>query len=201
MAKKAARSANSNGRRRRITTKGARRRESASGTNARDTPPSSPRRQFLDVLTKEFPTTLKVMRAYPQHRASFRPHDRSQPAKRLMWTFVVEQALILKALNGDLTMPPGFPTEPDTIEEVISAYESGVADVVAALEKTPDARLTKTVQFSLTPRRLDDVPVIDIMWLMLMDSIHHRGQLSVYVRLAGGRVPSIYGPSADEPWV
>jgi len=39
------------------------------------------------------------------------------------------------------------------------------------------------------------------MWFMLLDSIHHRGQLSVYVRMAGGKVPSIYGPSADEPWV
>ena len=44
------------------------------------------------------------------------------------------------------------------------------------------------------------IPVIDVLWFMLTDSIHHRGQLSVYVRMAGGRVPSIYGPSADEPW-
>jgi uncharacterized damage-inducible protein DinB len=46
-----------------------------------------------------------------------------------------------------------------------------------------------------------DVRVIDILWFMLMDSIHHRGQLSVYVRMTGGKVPSIYGPSGDEPWV
>jgi uncharacterized damage-inducible protein DinB len=47
---------------------------------------------------------------------------------------------------------------------------------------------------------MEQVPVSDILWIMLMDSIHHRGQLSVYVRMAGGKVPSIYGPSADEPW-
>ena len=40
-----------------------------------------------------------------------------------------------------------------------------------------------------------------VLWLMLNDSIHHRGQLSVYERMAGGLVPSIYGPSADEPWM
>ncbi|HYK42494.1 MAG TPA: DinB family protein [Thermoanaerobaculia bacterium] len=44
------------------------------------------------------------------------------------------------------------------------------------------------------------IPVMDFFWNMLLDSIHHRGQLSVYVRLAGGRVPSIYGPTADVPW-
>jgi uncharacterized damage-inducible protein DinB len=43
--------------------------------------------------------------------------------------------------------------------------------------------------------------VIAFLWLMLMDSIHHRGQLSVYIRPAGGKVPSIYGPSGDEPWM
>ena len=46
-----------------------------------------------------------------------------------------------------------------------------------------------------------DCPVSEVLWLMLMDSVHHRGQLSVYLRMVGGKVPSIYGPSADEPWM
>jgi uncharacterized damage-inducible protein DinB len=45
-----------------------------------------------------------------------------------------------------------------------------------------------------------DVRKLDFLWLMLTDQIHHRGQLSVYARMAGGKVPSIYGPSFDEPW-
>jgi uncharacterized damage-inducible protein DinB len=40
----------------------------------------------------------------------------------------------------------------------------------------------------------------DMLWLMLNDSIHHRGQFSIYLRLVGAKVPSIYGPSGDEPW-
>jgi uncharacterized damage-inducible protein DinB len=44
------------------------------------------------------------------------------------------------------------------------------------------------------------VPKIDFLWFLLCDQIHHRGQLSVYLRMAGGKVPSIYGPSGDEPW-
>jgi uncharacterized damage-inducible protein DinB len=43
--------------------------------------------------------------------------------------------------------------------------------------------------------------VIDFLWFIFLDSIHHRGQMSVYLRCAGGKVPSIYGPSADEPWM
>ena len=47
---------------------------------------------------------------------------------------------------------------------------------------------------------MGDFPVAEFLWFMLMDSVHQHGQLSVYVRCAGGKVPSIYGPSADEPW-
>jgi uncharacterized damage-inducible protein DinB len=43
-----------------------------------------------------------------------------------------------------------------------------------------------------------DVPLIDFLWMILHDQIHHRGQMTVYSRIAGGTVPSIYGPSADE---
>ena len=51
------------------------------------------------------------------------------------------------------------------------------------------------------PGTMGVLKVIDFLWFMLLDSIHHRGQLSVYIRPAGGKVPSIYGPTADEPWM
>jgi len=68
------------------------------------------------------------------------------------------------------------------------------------VKATPDSRLAETVTFPSGPKQTADYPVIDFLWFMLMDSIHHRGQMSVYIRPAGGKVPSIYGPSADEPW-
>ena len=51
------------------------------------------------------------------------------------------------------------------------------------------------------PKQMGDVPRSQIGWLTVMDMVHHRGQFSVYLRVAGGKVPSIYGPSADEPWM
>jgi uncharacterized damage-inducible protein DinB len=47
---------------------------------------------------------------------------------------------------------------------------------------------------------MGDVPKMQALWMFLCDQIHHRGQFSVYLRMADGKVPSIYGPSADEPW-
>jgi len=68
------------------------------------------------------------------------------------------------------------------------------------VRKANDAELNKTIKFFTGPKQMGDVRRLDFFWFLLSDMIHHRGQLSVYLRMAGGKVPSIYGPSADEPW-
>ncbi len=107
---------------------------------------------LLKLFKKEFTTTLKVMRAYPEDKLDFTPHERSKTAKQNMATFVFEMYLM-------------------------KSYAFG-ASVESAVFKnySPD----------------------EFMMMMLFDQIHHRGQMSVYIRLAGGKVPSIYGPSADD---
>jgi uncharacterized damage-inducible protein DinB len=55
--------------------------------------------------------------------------------------------------------------------------------------------------FFVGPGKTGDIPLADFVNFMTHDQIHHRGQLSVYLRMAGGKVPAIYGPSADEPWM
>jgi uncharacterized damage-inducible protein DinB len=160
----------------------------------------SPKQVYLDALGREHQTTLKVMRAFPSQQGGFQPHERSSSAKRLMWTFCVEQNIVLNAINGTLKMPPSFPPEPETVEEAIAEFERSVEAVITALKKKPDSIVFSTAPFFAGPGKVADYPLIDLMWMMLMDQIHHRGQLSVYSRMAGGKVPSIYGPSADEPW-
>src|SRR5262245_54972071 len=83
----------------------------------------SPRQVFLDALDREHKTTLKLMRAFPADQGAFKPHERSSSAKRLMWTFAVEQKILLNALRGTLKMPPNFPPEPETVEEAIVDFE------------------------------------------------------------------------------
>ena len=68
-----------------------------------------------------------------------------------------------------------------------------IALIVLGPDKLPDtARKIGNVMGEL--RRMD------VLWFLLHDSIHHRGQFSIYLRMVDGKVPSIYGPSADEPW-
>jgi len=51
------------------------------------------------------------------------------------------------------------------------------------------------------PKTLGPITRMNWLWFLLHDQIHHRGQLSIYLRMAGGKLPSIYGPTADEPWI
>ncbi|NIP58360.1 MAG: hypothetical protein GWM92_04890 [Gemmatimonadetes bacterium] len=57
------------------------------------------------------------------------------------------------------------------------------------------------MRFFTGPGTTGEIPRIDWLWFLLNDQIHHRGQFSIYLRMADGQVPSIYGPSADEPWM
>jgi uncharacterized damage-inducible protein DinB len=159
------------------------------------------KQQFTDVYTKEHATTMKVLDAFPQDQASFKPHERSNSALQLVWTFVIENEMAKAALRGPLSFDGGFPPAPPTFAEVISAYKTTAKELLDSLAKTPDSRLRESIQFFTGPKQMADVPVSEVLWLMLMDSVHHRGQLSVYLRMVGGKVPSIYGPSADEPWM
>jgi uncharacterized damage-inducible protein DinB len=163
----------------------------------------TPRQQFLDSFKRETATTLRVMRAFPADKLDLKPTPMSNTARDLVWTFAIEQAMAEKALTTgfDWSAPPAKPpAAPDSYDELVAAVEESFKRTAALVEQLPDAQAGKAVKFFTGPKTLGDVPTLDFLWFTLCDQIHHRGQLSVYLRLAGGKVPSIYGPSGDEPW-
>lgn len=161
----------------------------------------SAKQQFLQTLRREHATTRRVVEAFPAEQSELKPHPRSNSARQLIWTFAVEERLILLALRNQLQLGGGFPKAPDSFDQAVSAFFQTHAELIEALEAASDEDLRGTVKFFTGPGTLGDIPKMDFLWFMLSDQIHHRGQLSVYLRMAGGKVPSIYGPSADEPWM
>jgi hypothetical protein len=145
---------------------------------------------------------MRVLRAFPADQPDFRPHPRSSSARDLAFTFVLEQSLLMRALLDDLRIGGApVPRPPETIAEVMDRFDSEFHEVLEQLRATPEQELIRgKTQFFTGPRQLGEYTKLEFAWFLLMDQIHHRGQYTVYVRLAGGRVPSVYGPSADEPW-
>ncbi len=145
----------------------------------------SEKQQFLTQLEKELSTTMRVLKAYPAAKADLKPHAKCKAAKDLAWMFVTEQKACEQALDGGIEFGK-MPKAPWFVERI---------------KRTPDAEFNKTVKFFVAPKQMGDMRKMEVLWLMLMDQVHHRGQFSVYLRMADGKVPSIYGPSADEPWM
>ncbi len=163
-----------------------------------------PRQRFLDTLQREHETTMKVLRAYPADRMDLRPHPRCNTARDLMWTFVMEQKLVQKALTTGFdwsTRPGPPPPAPQQRDEIIDTLEREHRRVVELVKELPEERLHQTVTFPIAPKTMGQWPIDQFLWMVLHDQIHHRGQLSIYLRMADGKLPSIYGPTADEPWM
>lgn len=164
------------------------------------TPAKSAKRGFLEQYERNHATTVRVLKAFPADKSEFRPHERSSTALKLAWTFVVEESLMLKSIRGESILGGGFPPPPETWDQVLAAFDKVNGDLVAELRDPKNAELSGSTTFFVGPKQTGEFPVPQFLSFMLDDQIHHRGQLSVYVRMAGGKVPSIYGPSADEPW-
>jgi uncharacterized damage-inducible protein DinB len=156
--------------------------------------------QFLEAWHMEGATTLKLLKAYPAAKADFKPHAKSRTARELAWIFVVEQHVIEAAIQDKVDFSAPMPKPPAAWDEIVRAYQETVAETAAKVKKLPDEALNRMITFPTGPKQTGQVRTGQVFWMMMMDAIHHRGQFSVYLRMAGGKVPSIYGPSLDEPW-
>ena len=156
---------------------------------------------FLQTFQRECQTTLKVLKAYPANKADLKPHEKSRTAKDLAWNFVLEQGFADAALKGSIDFSKPMPPCPGNYSDIITAFENAVRETTSKVSNASEDDLNRTLQFPIAPGKMGDLRRMDVLWTTLMDQVHHRGQMSVYLRLAGGKVPSIYGPTADEPWM
>jgi uncharacterized damage-inducible protein DinB len=176
----------------------------ASTMESSTTSMANAKQQFLDTYEREHQTTMRVLRAYPTDKLDLKPHPTLKSARELAWMFVLERGLGTAAwrdafASGVPSSAP--PPAPERWEDLLAALEKTHKDFATLVRNTSDEELMGTVKFMVAPKTLGDFRRIDFAWFLLHDQIHHRGQLSVYLRMAGGKVPSIYGPTADEPWL
>jgi uncharacterized damage-inducible protein DinB len=155
------------------------------------------REYYVECFKAEKPKFVRVLQAVPAGKAAYRPHERSASASGLVWLLASELGDACKLIdNGELnfTMQP----EP-TVPQAIAAYERNAAELEKRLARLDDAAWGKNARFLVDGKVHWETTLGDMLWGFLFDAIHHRGQLSTYLRPMGAKVPSIYGPSADDP--
>ncbi len=152
----------------------------------------------LERRKAEAPATTKVIKAVPSEKLSWKPEPKARTAGDLAWLLAAEEEDLVHLLDTGTMEWRERPT-PSTADE-IAAHFSKYADAVnERLAKIDDAKWGNPGKMLYEGKVVWEDTVGNMTWGMLFDGIHHRGQLSTYLRPMGSRVPSIYGPSADDP--
>ena len=156
-------------------------------------------REFLQSRRKaEYPVFMRVLKALPTGRFDYRPHERSPSATDVTWTLALETKACCDLIdtgrvNWKSEAPPANP------EEILAAFQKHYAALDDRIERLDVNGWQKPVQLLVNDKVMREAPLGDFLWHLFFDAIHHRGQLSAYIRPMGGQVPSIYGPSGDDP--
>lgn len=152
---------------------------------------------FVKRWEAEQPAFARVLRAMPGDQLAYRPHERSTSAGDLAWQLAEEQRVLSDLLDrGEMAWEER--PRPESIDAIVAAWEKATADLRQRLTGLDEAKSAGKAAFLMGGAPVWTDTVGNMLWGMLFDMIHHRGQLSAYLRPMGGKVPSIYGPSADD---
>lgn len=148
---------------------------------------------FTSFWTKEAKTTKNVFARIPEN-SDYKPDPKSRTAQQIAWQIYCEEKIIIEMLeSGKMAEWAPIPMPP-TMKDICAAYETQSHDIVTRWHALPPSKWTGMMDFFGKQR-----PAKDMAWSFLFDIVHHRGQITTYLRPMGSTVPQIYGPSGDEP--
>jgi uncharacterized damage-inducible protein DinB len=150
---------------------------------------------YLERRRAEAPVFLKVLKALRADRLDYKPHERCPSAEQLVWTLTSELRACLDAATTYRAEWSAQSAPP--LSEMLALFEQWSNELTDVVSQMDDESWNRTVRFYYQGKVVSERPVSQFLWFILFDAIHHRGQLSAYLRPMGGHVPSIYGPSAD----
>jgi uncharacterized damage-inducible protein DinB len=148
---------------------------------------------LLAMLEQESGSTRKLMAAIPADRAEYRPDPQSMSARELAWHIAEAEPMLLEAIAARSYegIRPQAPLQ--TVKEILAHYDEQLPRAIATMRKVPgDVLAAPTPFFGVT------APMVEHLAFVPKHSIHHRGQLSAYLRAMGAFVPGVYGWSRDE---
>lgn len=157
---------------------------------------------FIGELKYEAGLTQKLLERVPLDRKEWKPHDKSMTIGRLATHIAEVPVWISRILEQDTFSFAGPPAQPRTAaspEELMQIFRDNIDSSIAALEKASDEDFAKTWVLKRGEHTVLQTPKkVAIRGWAYSHLFHHRGQLSVYLRLLDIPVPGMYGPSADE---
>ena len=154
---------------------------------------------IVDEVEREAPTTARVLERVPADKLDWRPHAKSKTAGDLAYHIAALPTLAIIVLKQDELDPTkGRPPVPRDVPPA-ELFRRNVEEFLSVLRTMDNETMMKPFRFRLGDKVALDAPKAGMLRnLLLNHTYHHRGQLSVYLRLLDVPVPSVYGPTADE---
>lgn len=141
--------------------------------------------------------TAKVLAAVPEGQLGYKTDEKSRTAGEMAWHIAVSEKLFLDGIAaGEFNWDEGAPPAAKSGKEFAAWYQANIPPALAKVKALDGAALSKVITFF----DVFNLPAAAYLNFMLNHTIHHRGQLAASLRVMGGKVPSIYGGSADEPF-
>ncbi len=159
---------------------------------------------YLSELDREVARSRRALEQVPDGQSGWKPHDRSMPfgyLATMVATIPMWMAMIVKQDQLDVAPKDGAKREwpsPNTSAEYLDALDKAADDARSALRATTDGHLQTRWQLLAGGTVVSDTPRHEMLRDTINHWAHHRGQMTVYLRLMGAKVPALYGPSADD---
>ena len=150
---------------------------------------------FAERRRAELPVFMSVLHALPAEALAYKPHERSPSAEQVVWTLVKELRNCLEVVARRET--EWSEEAPPPLSGMLELFERQSNDLTRQVGALDEVAWQEPARFFYKGKLVLEQPVGQFLWFLLFNGIHHRGQLSAYLRPMGGVVPAIYGPSAD----
>jgi uncharacterized damage-inducible protein DinB len=160
--------------------------------------------RFVAELDRETDRSRRALENAPEGKAEWKPHDKSMPFGYLALMVATIPMWITSIIRDDELdlAPPGGSTrewpQPKTRAEFLAALDKAAAELKAAFRDTTEQHLDTNWRLLVGGKVVQDQPRHEMIRDTINHWAHHRGQMTVYLRLMGATVPALYGPSADE---
>jgi uncharacterized damage-inducible protein DinB len=154
---------------------------------------------FIKTFEAEVPAFARVMKAFPKDRLDFKPHEKARSAGQILFQLASQPFFIGAIATKGAPDWSAYkePKNPD-LDAMIALAKKNVGQLKKDLATVSDADWENGKAVLTYPGGKWETKKYDMAWGFLFDAIHHRGQLSTYLRIIGEKVPSIYGGSADD---
>lgn len=156
---------------------------------------------LLPEFDQEMATTRRVLERVPTDKGQWKPHEKSFPLAHLTQLVATMPGWITRTVKGeDIDISGGGGYSFQATDSLVSQFDKHVREARDAIAATTDQDFALPWSLKMGEQTLFTLPRGDVTRQTINHLVHHRGQLTVYLRMLDVPIPSIYGPTADEPW-